>query len=66
MGECECDGSTRRRRRFRSGVVLGSTRHKLGDASVRLQVRAVYDTVTFLLESVVFALIGLELPSAVR
>ncbi|MFB8179169.1 cation:proton antiporter [Streptomyces sp. NPDC055966] len=66
VGECECDGSTRRRRRFRSGVVLGSTRHKLGDASVRLQVRAVYDTVTFLLESVVFALIGLELPSAVR
>ncbi|MEU6770149.1 Na+/H+ antiporter [Streptomyces sp. NPDC046759] len=49
-----------------SGVVLGSTSHKLSDAPVRLQVHAVYDTVTFLLESVVFALIGLELPSAVR
>ncbi len=49
-----------------SGVVLGSTGHKLSNAPVRLQVHAVYDTVTFLLESVVFALIGLELPSAVR
>ncbi|MGW1809975.1 Na+/H+ antiporter [Streptomyces sp. NPDC002078] len=49
-----------------AGVVLGSTGHKLGDAPVRLQVHAVYDTVAFLLESVVFALIGLELPWAVR
>ncbi|MGW1158611.1 Na+/H+ antiporter [Streptomyces sp. NPDC002519] len=49
-----------------SGVVLGSTGHKLSSAPIRLQVHAVYDTVTFLLESVVFALIGLELPSAVR
>ncbi|WP_225094486.1 Na+/H+ antiporter [Streptomyces sp. CoH27] len=49
-----------------AGVVLGSTGHKLGNAPVRLQVHAVYETVTFLLESVVFALIGLELPSAVR
>ncbi|MEU8589513.1 Na+/H+ antiporter [Streptomyces sp. NPDC048664] len=49
-----------------SGVVLGSTGHKLGNAPMRLQVHALYDTLTFLLESVVFALIGLELPSAVR
>ncbi|MGW4047834.1 Na+/H+ antiporter [Streptomyces sp. NPDC004721] len=49
-----------------SGVVLGSAGHKLSSAPIRLQVHAVYDTVTFLLESVVFALIGLELPSLVR
>ncbi|MFE7527122.1 Na+/H+ antiporter [Kitasatospora sp. NPDC057542] len=49
-----------------SGVVLGSTGHKLSNAPIRLQIHAVYDTVTFLLESVVFALIGLELPSTVR
>ncbi|MGW0882488.1 Na+/H+ antiporter [Streptomyces sp. NPDC002671] len=49
-----------------AGVVLGSTGHKLSNAPVRLQVHAVYDTLTFLLESVVFALIGLELPWAVR
>ncbi|WP_326791722.1 Na+/H+ antiporter [Streptomyces sp. NBC_00841] len=49
-----------------SGVVLGSAGHKLSNAPIRLQVHAVYDTVTFLLESVVFALIGLELPSVVR
>ncbi|MEU6370205.1 Na+/H+ antiporter [Streptomyces sp. NPDC046931] len=49
-----------------SGVVLGSTGHKLSNAPIRIQVHAVYDTVAFLLESVVFALIGLELPSLVR
>ncbi|MFJ5535449.1 Na+/H+ antiporter [Streptomyces sp. NPDC093261] len=49
-----------------SGVVLGSSGHKLSNAPIRLQVHAVYDTVSFLLESVVFALIGLELPSVVR
>ncbi|AJE39579.1 Na+/H+ antiporter [Streptomyces nodosus] len=49
-----------------SGVVLGSAGHRLGNAPVRLQVHAVYNTLTFLLESVVFALIGLEIPSAVR
>ncbi|MGW2939540.1 Na+/H+ antiporter [Streptomyces sp. NPDC001156] len=49
-----------------SGVLLRSTRHKLSNAPIRLQVHAVYDTVTFLLESIVFALIGLELPSAIR
>ena len=49
-----------------AGVVLGSTGHKLANAPSRLQVHAVYDTVVFLLESVVFALIGLQLPSLVR
>ncbi|MEU6489082.1 Na+/H+ antiporter [Streptomyces sp. NPDC046984] len=49
-----------------AGVVLGSTGRRFSNAPTRLQVHAVYDTVTFLLESVVFALIGLELPSVVR
>ncbi|MFE6690530.1 Na+/H+ antiporter [Streptomyces sp. NPDC057743] len=49
-----------------AGVVLGSTGHKLTNAAIRLQVHAVYGTVVFLLESVVFALIGLELPPLVR
>jgi Na+/H+ antiporter len=49
-----------------AGVILGSTGHKLTNAPIRLQVHAVYATVVFLLESVVFALIGLELPSMVR
>ncbi|MFI1798738.1 Na+/H+ antiporter [Streptomyces sp. NPDC020379] len=49
-----------------AGVLLGSTGHKLDNAPIRLQVHAVYATVVFLLESVVFALIGLELPSLVR
>ncbi|MFK0292491.1 Na+/H+ antiporter [Streptomyces sp. NPDC090442] len=49
-----------------AGVVLGSTGHKLTNATIRLQVHAVYGTVVFLLESVVFALIGLELPPLVR
>ncbi|WP_307846144.1 Na+/H+ antiporter [Actinospica durhamensis] len=49
-----------------AGVVLGSTGHKITDARTRLQVGAVYDVVVFLLESVVFALIGLQLPALVR
>ncbi|MFC5722605.1 Na+/H+ antiporter [Streptomyces gamaensis] len=49
-----------------AGVVLGSTGHRLGSAPVRLQVHAVYGTVVFLLESVVFAIIGLELPLLIR
>lgn len=49
-----------------AGVALGSTGHKLTNATIRLQVHAVYGTVVFLLESVVFALIGLELPALVR
>ncbi|MFH8591500.1 Na+/H+ antiporter [Streptomyces rimosus] len=49
-----------------TGVVLGSTSHKLTNVTIRLQVHAVYGTVVFLLESVVFALIGLELPTLAR
>ncbi|AZQ74724.1 Na+/H+ antiporter [Streptomyces luteoverticillatus] len=49
-----------------AGVVLGSTGHGLTNAAVRLQVHAVYGTVVFLLESVVFAVIGLELPALVH
>ncbi|MGW1162009.1 hypothetical protein ACWD48_28175 [Streptomyces sp. NPDC002519] len=58
----EFDGSTRLRSGSLAGVVLGSTGHKLGNVPVRFQVHAVYDSVTFLLESVVFAMIGFELP----
>jgi CPA1 family monovalent cation:H+ antiporter len=49
-----------------AGVILGGAGHKLTTASIRLQVHAVYATVVFLLESVVFAVIGLELPTGVR
>ncbi|MCK7627591.1 Na+/H+ antiporter [Streptomyces sp. RS10V-4] len=49
-----------------AGVVLGSTGHRLSTAHIRLQVHAVYGTVVFLLESVVFAIIGLQLPTLVR
>ncbi|GHF04561.1 Na+/H+ antiporter [Streptomyces morookaense] len=49
-----------------AGVVLGSTGHRLSNAHIRLQIHAVYGTVVFLLESVVFAVIGLELPTLVR
>ncbi|MCX3061709.1 Na+/H+ antiporter [Streptomyces beihaiensis] len=48
-----------------AGVILGNTGHRLTNASNRLQIHAVYDTVVFLLESVVFAVIGLELPALV-
>ncbi len=49
-----------------AGVLLGRSGHKLGDAHVRLQVQAVYAVVVFLLESVVFGVIGLELPALVE
>ncbi|MEU5304318.1 cation:proton antiporter [Streptomyces noursei] len=49
-----------------AGVILGSTGHRLTTAPIRLQVHAVYETVVFLLESIVFALIGLQLPTLVR
>ncbi|GGP34109.1 Na+/H+ antiporter [Streptomyces abikoensis] len=49
-----------------AGVALGSTGHKLSNAHIRLQIHAVYGTVVFLLESVIFAIIGLELPAMVR
>lgn len=49
-----------------AGVVLGGHGHRLTDARIRLQLHAVYGTVVFLLESVVFSLIGLALPDQVR
>jgi CPA1 family monovalent cation:H+ antiporter len=47
-------------------VVVGTKTDGLTNARIRLQLTAVTDTVVFLLESVVFGLIGLELPTLVR
>jgi Na+/H+ antiporter len=49
-----------------ASVTLGALRPKLTNPRIRLQLAAVYPTVIFLLESVVFSLIGLALPSLVR
>jgi monovalent cation/hydrogen antiporter len=49
-----------------AAVVLGGQSTKLSSARIRLQLDAVSQTVVFLLESVVFGLIGLELPTLVR
>jgi monovalent cation/hydrogen antiporter len=49
-----------------AGLVVGSRRTRITTPATRLQVDAVYQTVIFLLESVVFALIGLQLPTLVR
>lgn len=49
-----------------AAVILGWRGPALTSASVRLQLTAVYGTVVFLLESVVFSLIGLELPTMIR
>ncbi len=49
-----------------AGVVLGGHGDRLTNARIRLQLHAVYGTVVFLLESVVFSLIGLALPAQVR
>ncbi|WAL67404.1 Na+/H+ antiporter [Amycolatopsis cynarae] len=49
-----------------AGVLLGTQASRLTTARIRLQLGAVYGTVVFLLESVVFGLIGLELPGLVR
>jgi len=49
-----------------AGVVLGGRSEKLTNAPIRLQLHAVYGTVVFLLESVVFSLIGLALPAQVQ
>jgi CPA1 family monovalent cation:H+ antiporter len=47
-------------------VVLGAQTPKITTAHIRLQIDAVYGTVIFILESAVFALIGLQLPYLVR
>ncbi|MEU3573906.1 Na+/H+ antiporter [Kitasatospora sp. NPDC036755] len=49
-----------------AGVLLGRSGHRLTDARIRLQLHAVSAVVVFLLESVVFAIVGLELPALVR
>jgi monovalent cation/hydrogen antiporter len=49
-----------------AAVTLGALRPRLTSPHIRLQLAAVYPTVIFLLESVVFSLIGLELPGLVR
>jgi monovalent cation/hydrogen antiporter len=49
-----------------AGLMIGTWRSKITTAQTRLQLHSVYQTVIFLLESVVFALIGLELPTLVR
>jgi CPA1 family monovalent cation:H+ antiporter len=47
-------------------VTIGNRAGRLATGDIRLQLDAVYGTAVFLLESVVFALIGLELPVVVR
>jgi CPA1 family monovalent cation:H+ antiporter len=49
-----------------ASILIGTQTSRLTNAHVRLQLGAVYQTVVFLLESVVFGLIGLELPTLVR
>lgn len=49
-----------------TSLIVGHRMRRHTAARVRLQVDAVYDTVIFLLESVVFALIGLQLPLLIR
>ncbi|MFI6448065.1 Na+/H+ antiporter [Kitasatospora sp. NPDC050543] len=49
-----------------AGVLLGRGGHRLTDAHIRLQLHAVYAVVVFILESVVFSIVGLELPARVR
>ncbi len=47
-------------------IVVGAKTDGLTNARIRLQLTAVTNTVVFLLESVVFSLIGLELPTLIR
>jgi CPA1 family monovalent cation:H+ antiporter len=49
-----------------AGLAIGTWRTSITTAATRLQVRAFYQTVIFLLESVVFSLIGLQLPVLIR
>lgn len=47
-------------------IIVGTKTDGLTNARIRLQLTAVTETVVFLLESVVFGLIGLELPTLIR
>ena len=49
-----------------ASLILGTQATRLTTARIRLQLGAVYQTIVFLLESVVFGLIGLQLPALVR
>jgi monovalent cation/hydrogen antiporter len=49
-----------------AGLVIGGRRDRITTATTRLQLHSVYQTVIFLLESVVFSLIGLQLPALIR
>jgi CPA1 family monovalent cation:H+ antiporter len=49
-----------------AGVAIGAWRDRITTAQTRLQLHSVYQTVIFLLESVVFSLIGLQLPTLIR
>jgi CPA1 family monovalent cation:H+ antiporter len=48
-----------------AGLVIGARREQITTARTRLQLHSVYQTVIFVLESVVFSLIGLQLPTLV-
>jgi CPA1 family monovalent cation:H+ antiporter len=49
-----------------TGLVIGGRRERVTTAQSRLQLHSVYQTVIFLLETVVFSLIGLQLPALIR
>jgi Na+/H+ antiporter len=49
-----------------AGLVIGARRDRITTAQTRLQLHSVYQTVIFLLESVVFSLIGLQVPTLIR
>jgi len=49
-----------------AGLVIGGRRERITTAQTRLQLHSVYQTVIFGLETVVFSLIGLELPALIR
>ncbi len=49
-----------------ASVILGAIGSRLTGPATRLQLQAVHQTLVFVLESVVFGLIGLELPSLLR
>ena len=49
-----------------AGLVIGGRRERITTAPTRLQLHSVYQTVIFRLETVVFSLIGLQLPALIR
>jgi NhaP-type Na+/H+ or K+/H+ antiporter len=49
-----------------AGLIIGGRRDRITTAQTRLQLHSVYQTVIFLLEAVVFSLIGLQLPTLIR